>query len=184
MDTLDCQILLALQKNGRISNAELARNLKVAPSTILERLRRLEDGGAIKGYKARLKPEALGLGIQGLVFVTLDRHDRECIRAFEQGIQKIDRVRACYHVTGRFDYLLHVGAKDLNALGELVKERIASITGIGKAETFLVLSEIKEDQGWPICLEGIEPVKTGVLSKPRNGMRGKEGNNGQEEGDH
>jgi len=150
MDDLDCKILLALQKNGRVSNAELAREFSVAPSTMLERIRHLEERGILRGYRAIIDPEAFGLTVQGFVSVVLDRNDREYIRKFEEGVQKIPHLKACYHITGRFDYLLHVVVRDLNHLGKLVKERISSITGIGKVETFLVFSEMKSDEGWVI----------------------------------
>ena len=72
------------------------------------------------------------------------------IRDIENDIQKIPYIRACYHVAGRFDYLLHITAKDVNHLGELVKKEIAAIEGIGKIETFIIFSEAKVDRGWPI----------------------------------
>ena len=150
MDQLDRKLIKALQDNGRASNAELSRIFGVAPSTLLERLRRLEERGVFKGYRAIVNPEAVGLMVQGFVFVTLDRHDVNCIEKFEEGIRHLPFIRACYHVTGRFDYLLHVAAKDLTDLGNLVKQQIAGITGIGKAETFLILSEVKPEVGWMI----------------------------------
>jgi len=150
MDKLNFKILRALQTNARKSNIELARKFNVAPSTMLERIRQLEKRGIVCGYRAIIDPTTLGLNIQGFVSVTLDRHDVDCIRKFEKGVQKILFVRGCYHVTGRFDYLLHVDAHSLSHLRELVKEKIASIKGIGKIETFLVFSEVKSEEGWPI----------------------------------
>jgi Lrp/AsnC family leucine-responsive transcriptional regulator len=147
-----------LQKNGRITNVDLARQLGIAPSTMLDRLRRLEENGLVSGYRAMIDPQAMGLTLQGFVAVILTRHDKDFIRNFEAGIQHISNVRACYHITGRFDYLLHVAARDLAHWGELVKERIAAIDGIAKLESFLVLSEIKEDQGWPV--EDETPAKS------------------------
>jgi len=150
MDKLDLKILQELQANGRKKNVELASELGVAPSTVLERVRRLEENGLIKGYRAMLDPKKLGLGIQAFVAVSLDRHQVESIKNFEEGIQQISHVRVCYHSAGRFDYLLHVVARDLEQLGELIKDWIASIPGTGKVETFLVYSEVKQDHGWPI----------------------------------
>ncbi|MEW6375462.1 MAG: Lrp/AsnC family transcriptional regulator [Thermodesulfobacteriota bacterium] len=150
MDELNRKIIQALQVNGRKTNSDLAREFGVAPSTMLERIRQLEERGVVLGYRAIINPQALGFNIQGFVSVTLDRHNVNYIRSFEKGIQKIPNVRACYHVTGRFDYLVHVAARDLEHLGEIIKEKIASISGIGKVETFLVLSEVKGDGGLPI----------------------------------
>ena len=150
MDALDRKTLIALQQNGRITNVDLARLLGIAPSTMLDRLSRLEGHGLVSGYRAIINPKAIGLTLQGFVAVVLTRHDKEFIRNFEDGIQHITNVRACYHITGSFDYLLHVASRYLAHWGELVKERIAAINGIAKLESFLVLSEIKEDQGWPV----------------------------------
>lgn len=150
MDDLDRKILLALQTNARKKNVELARELDIAPSTVLERIRRLEENGSIQGYRGVINPAQLGFNIQAVVAVSLDRHEVDTIRKFEQGIQKISHVRSCYHLTGRFDYLLHVTARDQEQLGDLIKNWIASIPGIGRVETSLVLSEVKPDEGWPI----------------------------------
>jgi len=150
MDLLDLKILKALQTSGRKKNAELARELGVAPSTMMERIRRLEESGVLQGYRASIDPKKMGLNIQAFISVTLSRHETEVIRQFEEGIRKTPHIRACYHLTGRFDYLLHVFVADLDQLGRLVKNRIAALPGFGKSETFLVFSEIKSDNGLPV----------------------------------
>ncbi len=150
MDTTDLRIIEALQQNGRRTNAELAREIGVAPSTMLDRIRRLEERGVLRGYHADVDPESIGLPLQGFISVALVQHDADCIRSFEQSVTELSFVRACYHTTGRFDYLLQLAARDLKHWGELVKENIAAIPGIGRVETFLVLSEVKADCGWPI----------------------------------
>ena len=150
MDTLDRKILRALQKDARVKNADLARELGVAPSTMLERVRRLEERGYFSGFKAIINPEKLGFGVQALISVSLGQHSTQTIRPFEQAVQSIPNIMTCYHVTGRFDYMLLVVAKNLKELGVLVKEQIASLPGVGKTETFLVFSEIKNDNGYPL----------------------------------
>lgn len=150
MDEFDKRILKALQMSGRKKNAELARELGVAPSTMLERIRRLEECGIVQGYRATIDPKMLGLPIQGFITVTLDHHQTLDLREFEAGVRKIPYVRACYNITGRFDYLLHVAVRDLKQLGILIKTQIASLPGVSRSESFLVLSEVKPDSGWPI----------------------------------
>ena len=150
MDTLDRKILRALQKDARVKNADLARDLGVAPSTMLERVRRLEERGYFSGFKAIINPEKLGFGVQALISVSLGQHSTQTIRPFEQAVKSIPNIMTCYHVTGRFDYILHIVAKNLKELGILVKEQIASLPGVGKTETFLVFSEIKNDNGYPL----------------------------------
>jgi Lrp/AsnC family leucine-responsive transcriptional regulator len=148
---LDTKILQALQKAARAKNVQLARQLGVAQSTVLERIRRLEEQGLILGYRAVIDGERLGLGVQAFISVILSQHEAEIIRNFEEGIRMIPSIRACYHLTGRFDYLLHVAVPDLHELGALVKTKIAALPGFGKSETFVIFSEIKPDAGWPIA---------------------------------
>ncbi len=150
MDKIDCHTLKALQQDGRKKNSELAKETGLAPSTMLDRVKKLEDKGVIQGYRAVVNPSKLGLMAQGFACISLDRHRVKNIQNLEEEINKIPNVRACYHITGRFDYLLHVVAPDLEQLGELVKKGLATIPGMGKIETFLVYEEVKPDQGWPI----------------------------------
>ena len=150
MDKLDQKILTALQQDARVKNADLARKLGVAPSTMLERVRRLEDRGYFNGFKAEINPEKLGLSVQAMISVSLGQHSTKTIRPFEEAVKAIPNIMVCYHVTGRFDYILQVVAKNLKQLGILVKERIASMPGVGKTETFLVFSEIKNENGFPL----------------------------------
>ena len=150
MDNIDRHTLKALQKDGRKKNYELAKETGLAPSTMLDRVKKLEDKGIIKGYRAVMNPEKLGLKAQGFACISLDRHRVKDIEILENEIKKIPNVRACYHITGRFDYLLHVVALELGDLGDLIKEKLATIPGMGKIETFIVYAEVKPDQGWPI----------------------------------
>ena len=150
MDRLDRQIIAALQENGRTPNAELARRAGLAPSSTLERVRRLEERGIIQGYRALLEPQALGLSVQAMVLINLDRHQAGPIGEFEQRIRAVPGVKACYHVTGRYDYMLHLIARDIDQLRELVTHTIGSVRGVEKQETFLVLSMPKEDVGCPL----------------------------------
>jgi Lrp/AsnC family leucine-responsive transcriptional regulator len=150
MDKIDQHTLKALQLDGRKRNNELALETGLAPSTMLDRVKKLEDRGFIKGYKAVISPKKLGLKAQGFACISLDRHRVKDIEVLENEIKKISCVRACYHITGRFDYLLHVVAPGLEDLGTLIKERLATIPGMGRIETFIVYAEVKEDRGWPI----------------------------------
>ena len=150
MDSIDRQTLKTLQQDGRKKNNELAKAAGLAPSTMLDRVKKLEEKGYLKGYRAVVDPVKLGLNAQGFACISLDRHQVKDIQILENEIKKIPQVRACYHITGRFDYLLHVTAPDLSDLGLLIKEKLATIPGMGKIETFIVYDEVKPDQGWPI----------------------------------
>jgi len=149
MDSLDRDILIALQHDGRQTNANLAEQLELSASAMHERVRRLERDGFVRGYHADVAPEGLGVGLQAFVTAALSAHNRDFIEGFERGVLGLPEARACYHVTGRFDYLLHVAVRDLAHLGQLIKNDIAAIPGVAKLETLLVLTEVKADAGWP-----------------------------------
>jgi len=149
MDTIDKKILTILQSRARIKKSEMARELNLPPTTLQERVRRLEENGVIKKYQAVIDPEKTGMTVQALVAVTLDRHESSDIRDFEKGIKTIPNIKACYHLSGRFDYLLHVVAKDLKKLGDLVKIGITSLPDFGRCETHLIFSEVESANTWP-----------------------------------
>ena len=149
MDALDRQILIELQRDGSLTNARLAEIVGLSQSAMSERVRRLEAEGDISGYRAVLRPESVGIGLQAFIAAELVRHETGCIAGFESGVRALAEVRACYHVAGRFDYLLHVAVRDLDHLGRLIKDDVAAIPGVDKVETMLVYSEVKPDRGWP-----------------------------------
>jgi len=150
MDHLDRKLVHALQRQGRMPNSELARLCESAPSTTLERVRRLEEKGIIRGYHAVLDAHALGLEVQAMVLINLDHHQAAPIDAFEDRVRAVPEVMACYHLTGRYDYMLHVAVRDIDHLGELIKHKLSTIVGVEKQETFLVLSTVKENEGLPL----------------------------------
>ena len=154
MDVLDVKIIEVLQRNGRVKNAELASKCGVAPSTSLERVRRLEGRVFVKGYRTEFDLKKLGFMVHGFVAVNLNSHNAKEIDRFEKTVQDIPYIRACYRLTGRFDYFIHVTARDLDHYGEIVKRRFAAIPGIGKMETFFVMEEVKKPESWAVsdCL--------------------------------
>ena len=150
MDGIDTSILKALQNNGRQKHNELSRRLNIAQSTVSERVRRMESQGLIKGYRAIIDTAQLGLNVRAFVSIRLGRHEKETICKFEEQIRGISQVQACYHLTGRYDYLLHVVVTDLDELGQLVKNVIAELPGYVTSETFVIFSDVKSDEGLPI----------------------------------
>jgi Lrp/AsnC family transcriptional regulator, leucine-responsive regulatory protein len=153
MDSLDRDVLLALQTDGRKSNLALARSLGLSPSAMLGRVRRLERSGAIRGYRAIIDPAALGITVRAFVVVRLREHSEQSITEFEDRIKHVNGVRACYHVTGQFDMLMELGLRDLDHLSRLIRVDIARIPGVMNLETMLIMAEPVVDQGWPSVLE-------------------------------
>jgi Lrp/AsnC family leucine-responsive transcriptional regulator len=150
LDAIDFNIIAALQQQGRTTNVDLARANELAPSSMLERVRRLEERGVITGYRATLDPKALGFQVEAMVMVTLNRHKAGAIDQFESGVQSVPEVKSGCHLAGRYDYVLHVVARDIDHLGDLVKHELGRLGGVEKLETFLILSTIKPDAGYSL----------------------------------
>jgi len=153
VDALDRQVLLALQADGRISNLALARSLGLSPSAMLGRVRRLERSGVIRGYRAVIDPAALDITVRAFVLARLREHSEQSIRSFEEGIQEVPGVRACYHVTGQFDMVVELAVRDLDHLSQLIRVDIARIPGVMNLETMLIMAESVADTGWPVVTQ-------------------------------
>ncbi len=157
MDDLDRRIVQALCRNGREKISTIARRLSVPATTVQERVRRLEGRGVIRGYRAVVNRRHLGLSVQALVGLVLDRHEANQIRNFEKAVQRVPCIKSCYHVSGRFDYILHVVARDLDALGNLVKTQIAALPDFGRCETFIIFSETESAPALLSAISAIAP---------------------------
>lgn len=141
IDDTDRQILNILQQNARTSNAEIARQVGMAPSAVLERIRRLESRGVIQGYEARIDPEALGLHLLAFVFVRSDDDAGELTSA--EALATIPEVQEVHHVAGEDCFLLKVRVRDARTLGRLLRERI--VTGnVRSTRTTVVLETIRD----------------------------------------
>ena len=105
LDDVARKLLQELQVNGRASYAELAKKAGLSPSAAAERLHRLEDAGVIKGYRAEIDPEALGLGLTAIIRITADGPQYRALMTF---LESCDHVRECYHVTGSDALMLKV----------------------------------------------------------------------------
>lgn len=148
LDDVDRRILTLLQKNGRISNADIARELDMAPSAILERVRKLEGRGVIQGYEARLSPKRLGLGLSAFVFVRAEERDGPS--ATGGLLAAIPEVQEVHQVAGEDCYLLKLRARDTDDLARLLNERLKSIPTIRGTRTTIVLGTLKETAVLPL----------------------------------
>jgi len=149
VDQLDREIIVALQSEGRKSNLALSRQLDLSPSAMLGRVRRLEESGAIRGYRAIVDPAALGINVQALTVVKLREHSEQAIREFEDAVKGVVGVRACYHVTGQFDMVMMLALRDLDHLAQMIRVDLAKIPGVMQLETMLIMAESVADEGWP-----------------------------------
>ncbi|PPD31416.1 MAG: AsnC family transcriptional regulator [Methylomonas sp.] len=151
LDRYDIQILNILQADGRISNQELADRIGLSPSPCLRRVRALEEGGLIVGYRALLDAKALGLTLMALIHISMDQHTPERFSAFEAAVAGIPEVMECLLITGQAaDYQLKVMVKDLDAYQELLLKRITGIPGVTGVHSSFVLRRVVDKTAFPV----------------------------------
>jgi Lrp/AsnC family leucine-responsive transcriptional regulator len=150
LDQLDRRILKTLQKNGKITNKDLAEEIGLSPAPTLERVKKLEHSGIIKSYHAELDSQKLGLGINTYVQISLKGHNKSNIDIFTKTIDKIDEVIECHHVTGSGDFLLRVVAKDIPSYQLFMLEKISDIEVVASLQTMVILSTFKDTKAIPI----------------------------------
>ncbi|WP_169945715.1 Lrp/AsnC family transcriptional regulator [Microbispora sp. H11081] len=146
MDAIDRKILAALQEDGRLTVTELAARVGLSVSPCHRRLRELERSGIIRGYRAIVDPEAVGLPFHALVFVTMLQEDRATLLGFEKAVAEIPEVVQAQRLFGDPDYLLRVLTADLAAYQRLEDDRLASLPGIQRLTTTLVMKHIVDSR--------------------------------------
>lgn len=147
MDPIDRSILAVLADDGRISNADLAARVGLSPSPCLRRVRRLEEDGTIRGYRATIDPAAIGHGLRVFVGVRLARHSRAEVQAFEKAVIALAEVVAVHHVTGNFDYLIHVEVADLAAYEHFHAARLADLPGVAAVNSYVTMKTLEPPRG-------------------------------------
>lgn len=151
LDRYDRHILAILQRDGRISNQELADRIGLSPSPCLRRVRALEESGLIVGYRALLDAKALGLTLMALIHISMDQHTPERFNTFEAAVVAIPEVMECLLITGQTaDYQLKVVVKDLDAYQELLLKRITGIPGVTGVHTSFVLRRVVDHSALPV----------------------------------
>jgi Lrp/AsnC family leucine-responsive transcriptional regulator len=143
IDEIDIEILNIIQNNGRIPNAELARKLNMAPSGVLERVKKLEKEEVILGYEVRLNPKAIGLALT--VFMHIKTSDAVGLPTIGQDIAQISGIQEVHWIAGEYNYLIKARVNTTDGLTDLMKA-IGSITGVQDSRTTLVLDTLKECQ--------------------------------------
>lgn len=138
LDRIDSRILNALQNNARLSNKELAAEVGLAPSSCLERVRRLTADGVLRGAHADVDPAALGIQLQAMIAVKLRRHSRTTVTRFLEYVMSIPEVVSVYHVTGEDDFLVHVAVRDADHLRDLAMDAFTTREEVSRIETSLI----------------------------------------------
>ena len=146
IDDIDKQILNIIQKDARISNAEIARQVGLAASAVLERVRKLEERGIIRGYYADLDGSQIGFGLTA--FVAVRTH--ECCYETDKFLAAIPEVLEVHDVAGEDSYLLKVCVKDTEDLSRLMRQELKNVPNVATTKTTVVLQTIKETTALPL----------------------------------
>ena len=150
VDDLDREILAQVQADGRLTLTELAERVGLTVSPAHRRLRALEREGVITGYRAQLDPARVGLGFEALVFVTITESSARTVAAFEQAVVEIPHVLQAQRLFGTPDFLLRVVAADLTGFQQLYDTELATLPGVQKLTSTLVMKSVVEGRGLPL----------------------------------
>lgn len=156
LDNLDLKILSELQRDGSLSNVELARRVHLSPSPCLARVKALETAGVIDRYVAICHAAALGLGLTVFISISLRSQNKATLAEFERRIVEHDEVMECYLMTGDSDYLIRVAVADMGALEKFILEQLSPIAGIEKIRSSFALKQVRYKTALPL---GALPVR-------------------------
>ena len=148
IDEISLNILKILQDKARIPNVEVARQVGMAPSAVLERIRKLEKQGYIDGYEVRLNPSRFQRSLVGFIRLCLDTSSTN--RHIEKTLAAMDEIQEVHYITGEDGYLLKVRVSGTEELDKLARKKIGAIQGIRSMKTSIVLSTVKETARIPI----------------------------------
>jgi Lrp/AsnC family transcriptional regulator, regulator of ectoine-degradation genes len=154
LDAIDLKILATLQSQGRITKAALADAVNLSPTPCWERLKRLEQSGLIRGYRAEIDLDKLGAVATILVEIVLKQHRYDDFQRFETAIRQVDEVVACYATGGGIDYLLKVTAPDIDSYQRLIDRLLLAEIGIDRYFTYIVTRVVKASFQPPVALFG------------------------------
>jgi DNA-binding Lrp family transcriptional regulator len=152
LDATDIQIIRELRKNARVSNKALAAAVGLAPSSCLERVRRLRMAKVLTGYHADVDADAIGIGLQAMVAVRLARHARAEVEAFQKHLESLVEVVTIFHVAGANDYLIHVAVRDATHLRELALSAFTERPEVDHIETQLIFQHSRNHE-LPVFLD-------------------------------
>lgn len=142
LDRIDRRILKHLQRDGRVTNAELAKAVDVSPATCHRRTQQLFDDGYINAVRAEIAPQSVNRGALVVVGVVLDRSTPESFGAFEAAITKLPFILDCHLVAGDFDYFLKIRVRDIADFNRLHGEQLIGLPGVRQTRTFFVMKEV------------------------------------------
>lgn len=150
LDAYDRRILTALQRDGRLTNVQLADEIGLSASPCLRRVRNLEETGVIRGYQARLDPDEVGLGLTVFVGVKVERHHEEEAEAFRQAVLALPEVISAFLVSGESDFLLHVVVPDLRGYERFLTATLLKLPGVSDIRSNFAIQTVKSTAPLPL----------------------------------
>jgi DNA-binding Lrp family transcriptional regulator len=138
LDRIDAALIRELQGNARLSNKELAARVGLAPSSCLERVRKLQQNGVLRGYHAEVDPAALGVELGALISIRLRRHSRDQVEGFQSFLLSLPEVSAVCYLAGPTDFMIQVGVRDANHLRDLILEQFSTREEVEHIETSII----------------------------------------------
>lgn len=154
LDKSDLRIVDALQRDGALTNAELARRIGLSPSPCLARVKALEGAGVIQRYVALASAAALGLGLTVFISISLRTQSKSALAEFEAQIARHDEVMECYLMTGDADYLLRVVVPDVAAFERFLLDHLTRIPGVASVKSSFALKQVKYRTSLPLARDG------------------------------
>jgi len=150
MDRIDRLILRELQRDGRLSNVDLAQRIHLSESATLRRVRGLEEAGLINRYVALLNAQKVGFATNVFVNITLHRQDQKDLQAFEEAVRRVPEVMECYLMTGESDYLVRVACRDPADFERLHSQHLTRLPGVARVQSSLALRVVRRSTELPI----------------------------------
>jgi Lrp/AsnC family leucine-responsive transcriptional regulator len=147
LDQIDRRILQELEKDGRISVAELSRRVNLSKTPCQARIKRLEQAGYILGYRAVINPQRMGLAHVAFVEVRLSDTRKPALEAFNKAVRALPEVERAHMIASNFDYLLQVRTKDIAAYREVLGEKISALPHVAHTSTHVSMEAVKDDAG-------------------------------------
>ena len=150
LDKFDIAILQELQADGRLSNAELSTRVGLSAAPCWRRVRALEEGGYIKGYRAEIDRHKIGLGVLAFVRLDADRNTGGVTRAMEEAIRQIPEVVSCHYISGTGTFELQVVARDLDSFSQFARDVLLHLPNVKDMHTSFSLGEVKAGGALPL----------------------------------
>ena len=149
-DEIDLAILNQLQNDSKITNATLAQRVGISPPSTLERVKKLEASGIVRGYVAVLEPKYLNKSIQAFIHVSLREHGESLMESFKEGVIEFDEVQSAWYTTGEEDFLLKILVSDMEQYEQFILHKLSAMPNMGRFHTSFCLTAVKDSTRVPL----------------------------------